>query len=145
MALNLDPVQTKGRNLPEMKHCLVQAWRGQGVGEAGSTSHDCRARICGPFLSLPPALLHRARSLRWKPRDQGLALPPQAERLWARLILITLMRLDPELAKKIREKAVLWLEDTGWSSWPWGWRWAWAVAAGGYQTTGQRARETLHG
>lgn len=83
MALNLDLIQTKCRSLPE----ITMAFYRQG----GSGEGDCVRRprlpcphLCRPFFSLVPALPPRPGIWRWKPLDQGLALPPQVEPFWAR-------------------------------------------------------------
>lgn len=50
--------------------------------------------FAGSFSHQQPTLPPRARVQRWKPQGQGVGVPPQVQRFWARL------QLAPELAEK---------------------------------------------
>ena len=47
MALKLDPVQAKCRSLPEIKHCLAQAWGRGGGGWPCGQAEIARHTLAG--------------------------------------------------------------------------------------------------
>lgn len=95
MALNLDPIPTKCRSLPENRRCLVQA-----LGEGEAVSHMPGS----PDTHLQASSLSGTCFAAWgqdfevEAHVQDLALPPQADRFWACQLLNWLKRWVRQLA-----------------------------------------------